>query len=264
MKRKIGINFNCYNEPVPADVQVSLMKKEGFEACFSGSENQLLGEYMTALRGSGIVCDNLHAPFDKINDIWIPGEDGDRMCERLVESVRICAKYDIPAMVVHLSSGTKPPHVNDIGCERFSKLMDEAAKYGVLICYENQRKLSNLAFAFEQFPAARFCWDCGHEFCFTPGRHYMPIFGDKLSALHIHDNKRELNGDNHMIPYDAKIDFGYVARMISESGYTGTVMLEILRRKTDFYANYSPEQYFARAGAAARRLRDETDAIDTY
>ena len=264
MKRKIGINMNCY-APIPPEQQVSLMKKEGFEGCFTGSANPDIEAYMAALRGSGIVCENLHAPFDGINTIWKAGEKGDIMLARLIEGVRICAKYDVPALVVHLSSGTKAPHVNDFGADRFAKLMDEAAKYGVAVCYENQRKLSNLAFAFEQFDAARFCWDCGHEFCFTPGRHYMPIFGDKLSALHIHDNMCEFNGDKHMIPYDGRIDFGYVAKMISESGYTGTVMLELLRRNSMFiYENYTPEQYYSRAGAAARRLRDEIDAVDNY
>ncbi len=260
MTRKIGINVNCYG-PLPFDEQISLMKKEGFEACFTGSANPELDNLMKALEGSGVVCDNYHAPFDGINDIWKPGEAGDVMLARLIDSVGKCVKYDVPALVVHLSSGSKAPHVNDWGADRFAALMAEADRVGVAVCYENQRKLSNLAFAFEQFKTARFCWDCGHEFCFTPGRHYMPIFGDKLSALHIHDNPTEYNGDKHMIPYDAKIDFSYVAEQIALSGYEGTLMLELLRRNSMFfYENYTPEQYFSRAGAAARRLREEVEA----
>ena len=62
-------------------------------------------------------------------------------------------------------------------------------------------------------------------------------------------------------PYDAKIDFSYVAEQIALSGYEGTLMLELLRRNSMFfYENYTPEQYFSRAGAAARRLREEVEA----
>lgn len=259
MSAKLGINLNCYG-PLPVDEQIGLMKKNGFEACFTGSENRDLDSIIPALRAAGISCDNFHAPFDKINAIWKDSETGEEMCARLLRSVEACARYEVPALVVHLSSGLTPPHVNDIGCERWHKIMDLADGLGVAVCYENQRMLSNLAFAFEEFPAARFCWDCGHEFCFTPGRHYMPLFGDKLSALHIHDNHRVFNGDDHMIPGDADIDFGYVTDMIAGSGYEGTLMLELIRKKTDFYDDWTAERYYAHAAEAAGKLSAAIDA----
>jgi len=140
-------------------------------------------------------------------------------------------------------------------------LMEASREIGVSIAFENQRKLANLALMFEYYEDALFCWDVGHEACFAGGREYMPLFGDKLAALHIHDNTCEFNHDFHMLPYDGKINFDKVARAIAESGYTGSLMLEVGRWGSPRYDGLSAEEYYNRAGIAAKRLRD---AVESY
>ena len=145
------------------------------------------------------------------------------MLDELTDTVDRCYNYRIPTMVVHLSAG-KAPRISDIGYERFSRLMEYADKSGVTIAYENQRMLANIAFALEEFPKAKFCWDTGHEACFTNGRRYMPLFGDRLAALHIHDNDKL--GDRHQIPFSMNIDFDAVTKALKEIGYNGYLTLE--------------------------------------
>lgn len=128
--------------------------------------------------------------------------------------------------------------------------------------FENQRKLANLAWAMETFgPDSNvgFCWDCGHESCFTPGREYMPIFGKRLVCTHIHDNHGIYNGDDHMLPFDACMDFEKVARQIRESGYEGSLMLEVGPGAHEVYQNLTWEEFFERAAVAVKRLRDLVD-----
>ncbi len=140
------------------------------------------------------------------------------------------------------------------------KLMEEADKKGVTVAYENQRKISSLAMMLEFYPNAGFCWDAGHEGCFTPGKQFMPLFGDRLTCLHLHDNNGIFNGDDHLIPGDGTLDFDRVARQIAQSGFSGTVMLEILRENTHRYDALSPTEYYRRAGAAARSLEEKIHA----
>lgn len=261
MKRKLGVCWG-FAGGIPKDERITLMKANGFETTFMGSETQNLGELVPYLRSCGIDVDNYHAPFDKINDIWSHGEEGDVMLGRLIDGVEKCIKYDVPAIVVHLSSGMHPPVVNEVGFERWVKLQNLADANGVLICYENQRFVSNLAMAFEQFPKAAFCWDCGHESCFTPGRHYMPLYGSKLKALHIHDNWGKFNGDDHMIPYEAAMDFDYVAEQIAAYKYEGTLMLELIKHKSGYYEETPSEEYARRAGIAAQRLAAAVEKAD--
>ncbi len=88
---------------------------------------------------------------------------------------------------------------------------------------------------------------------------------DRLSALHIHDNFGEYNTDLHMLPFDASIDFGKVARYIKASGYEGTLMLEVSAsqmtryKKDSLYEHLSPYEYLEKAAISAKKLRDLVD-----
>lgn len=251
---KIGIGLWAY--PVPLEEQLLHMKKNGFEATFCGSTSPKLDLEMRLCREAGIDVENYHAPFGHINDIWCDIPEGEQMLGELFESVDNCDRYNVRTLVVHLSSGEHPPRINELGFSRLERLMAYAKKKGVTIAYENQRKLANLAMVFEEFEDAKFCWDTGHETCFAYGRQYMPLFGDKLAALHVHDNHCVYNGDEHMIPYDASIDFDRVVRQIAAAKYEKSLMLEMIANNTPSYLSMSAESYYARAAAAARKLAD--------
>ena len=166
-----------------------------------------------------------------------------------------------PIAVVHLSSGEQAPPPTDIGRGRFIDLVDYAAGKGIRIAFENQRKLGNIAWAFEEFQNAAhvgFCWDCGHEGCFTPGREHMPLFGDRLICTHIHDNEKVYNGDSHFLPFDGKIDYTRFAEHIRRSGFAGALMLEV-KGNSDRYAHLSCEQFLERAASAVKKLRTMVD-----
>lgn len=259
---KLGISWGCY-AGVDAKTQIALMQKNGFEATFLGSESATLDEDMRAIRETDIFVENLHGPLSSetsnANDMWRNSERSEEILRRILDGVEKCAKYEVPTLVLHVTAGPTPPRPNTRGFERYVQVFDRARECGVTIACENIRPYGNLAFILEQFEGAGFCWDVGHEAYANPGRQFMPMFGLQLKALHIHDNM--LDGDHHMIPYDGKIDFDRVARQIAESPYEGSVMLELIHRGKEIYASMSPEEYYERAGNAAKRLRE---AITAY
>jgi len=255
---KIGISWHGSFD---MERQIELMKKNGFEATFLASDDPNLDVSVALLRKNGIECVNCHAPFDGINAIWLEGEAGDLMLERLLDGVRACARNRIPVLVVHLSSGDHPPRINDVGQARFDRLMTEAHVHGVTVAYENQRKLGNLANAMEQYPEAGFCWDVGHEGCFAYGRRFMPLFADRLVALHLHDNFAVHNGDEHLLPYDGALDLDRAARELAECGFSGPIMLEVFAMKSNIYGNLPKEEFYEKAANAARRF---AKAVESY
>lgn len=256
---KIGINWGCYGK-LDIKKQARLIADNGFDSTFLAGKIPEIKEIIDALKEHNIECENVHAPFDHIADMWKEGESGDRMLEDLMETVETCANFEIPTMIVH-PSGRIAPRISEIGYERFYRLMEYAKQNGVTVAYENIRILSNLAVIMEEFPEAKFCWDVGHEGCFTPGRQYMPLFGARLGALHIQDNEMEYDVDLHLIPYDGKMDFERVARQLADSEYHGSLMLEVLRKCSHYYDTWSPEKYFSHAAKAAIKLRD---AVENY
>lgn len=260
---EIGINLYCYADEknLPLEKQAELMKQNGFTKTFCFPHEEAANENgANLLSRYGISFDTLHAPFDNINDIWKNEECGDIMLKRLLDSIDKCKIVGAPVMIVHLSSKTPAPRVSDAGFSRFDRLLEYAHHNGIKTAFENQRVISNISCILENYENAGFCWDVGHEECFAFGRRYMDIFGERLSALHIHDNRKEHNKDEHLIPFDGLIDYNRVALSITKYRYTGTLMLEVMRNNSDRYTNISPEDYYERAGKAAKKLKALTDS----
>lgn len=257
--RKLGVNCPSYVNGVDALGSVPFIRDAGFDSVFSEYvSDEYCGKLADEIDRAGMSYETIHAPFRNINSMWRAGEAGEAMLRSLTDCLDTCEHYGVPVMIVHLSSGVDAPNVNDIGHQRFDRLVEHAGKVGVKIAFENQRKLANIAFAFEVYDKCSqvgFCWDTGHESCFAGGREYMPLFGSKLTALHIHDNMMENNGDLHLLPFDGIIDFHYVAEQIRKSGYSGTLMLEAIPTNSHRYDDLTPQQFYARAYEAASRLR---------
>ena len=259
--RKIGINLNA-KLGLTNEEYIRLISQLGFTATFTGNRDpQTLPAIGESCAKYGVICETLHAPFGHINDIWLPGDDGDAMLCELKLCVDHCGIVGAGVMVTHLSSGNRAPSITDLGRARFTELVDYAASKNVMIAFENQRKLANLAWALETFDesVAGFCWDCGHEGCFTPGRQYMPLFESRLICTHIHDNSGNYNEDQHLIPFDGSLDFSCVARQLRDSGYQGSLMLEVIAANSAHYDNISVETYLQCALNAAEKLRDMVD-----
>lgn len=255
-----GINLFCYSEEndISIEKQIELMLENGFGHTFIMEDSpHLTDSLVDKVKRSGLVFDTLHAPFYGINSIWREGEEGERMLNNLTDAVEKCAAYDIPVIVMHLSSGKPAPIISDIGNRRFANLMERARDKNVTIAFENQRFIANIASVMEQHEDAGFCWDVGHEGCFTKGLKFMQLFGNRLSAVHIHDNHHLPDEDEHLIPYDGITDYEEIAKTLARYGFSGTVMLEVFRSESEKYRDFTPEEYYNRAGIAARKLATE-------
>lgn len=259
--RNIGINMHA--KPGLTDEQyVELAANVGFDSVFAGPwEHDRLEKLAACTAAHGMTVETLHAPFGHINDIWFAGDDGDAMLAELKDCVDGCVAAGAKIAVVHLSSGEAAPPVTDAGRARFETLVAYANQRGVKIAFENQRKLANLAWSMETFTEeeAGFCWDCGHEACFTPGKEFMPLFGERLLCTHIHDNFKRYNEDRHLLPFDGAMDFARVTDLFRQSGYQGTLSLEAITRNSHAYDDMDIETYLSRAATAVKRLRTMLD-----
>ena len=260
--RSVGINYCNYYGLSPEQFAKEI-KALGFGATFTESSDAGFAvKCAKAFYENKIAWETIHAPFDGINNIWLDSDDGNAILRKMKTTIDICADFSVPTAIIHLSSGEKAPSISDIGKTRFAELVDYSVSKNINLAFENQRKLANIAWIFEEFadaPTVGFCWDVGHEGCFAQGREYMPLFGNKLIATHIHDNDGGYNHDLHQIPFDGKLDYYRIARYIKNYGYAGTLMLEIFPQISDIYKGMKPDRILARAYDAASRLRDMVD-----
>ena len=252
---EIGINLQM-NVDLP--LQVKLLRKLGVRHTFFSSEWDKLNEAVALCRENEIIIDTLHAPYNRINDMWLDDESGDKMLSRLIDAVEKCHQNSIPVVIVHLSSWKPMPEITETGIARFERLFAYAEEKGVIVALENQRFLENLSYFMERYSSLGFCWDVGHEYGFTKGIRFMKLYGDRAVATHIHDNRSGFDTDDHLIPFDGKIDYKTVVKNLASSPYDGTMMLELIRYPKKecgvSYDKMSDKRFIRRAAASVKKL----------
>ena len=260
--REIGINMTCEKGgKIASDIKTA--SELGFRTLFTDlPDRATLKIILDALETHGMRYETIHAPFSHINDIWLPGEAGDAMLREMLDTVDRCREGGVPVAVIHLSSGNNPPPLSEVGYARYAHLVEYAAQKGIKLAFENQRKPDYLAWAFRNFgtaPHVGFCFDCGHEGCFTPDVQFLPLYGHKMLCTHIHDNDCLPGHDLHMLPFDGRLDFGRIARQLREVGYKGPLTLEIHRQNSSKYDFMTEQAFLERAALSIKRLRSMVD-----
>ncbi len=255
--RNLGINTDFIELTGDHAGGYAQVKLSGFSRVFViYTDRERTLAHIQGAKQAGLIFDTLHGPWENINAIWREGLLGEQVIDRIADCVDFAGENGIPTVIIHLASGENSPPVSELGGQRLDALVDRARKAGVKLAFENQRKLAYLQYALARYkkePCVGFCWDAGHEHCFTMDEiDFMALFGSRVYALHLHDNLGEYNRDLHRIPFEGNIDFAQVAEKIKASGYQGTVMLEIIRRG---YPALSNVQFLEKAAAAAQRLR---------
>lgn len=265
MKRKLGINSDCFYgiDDVSA---LEFISKAGFET-FMTSRVDL--ESVSAIKKKadelGIEFSLIHSPFRGINNIWLEGEAYREVYDRIIESIDSAAACGVPAVVVHVSSGWNSPNVNDLGFSRFDAIVEHAASKGVILAFENLRMVGNLACLIDRYennPYVRYCFDCGHEHCYTKTVSWLDIFTNKVVATHIHDNMgrpfddKTTDRDAHLLPFDGTYNYHDMMQKFDRYGYEGPLMLEVFQFARSDYKAMTPEAFMVTCYERIKRISE--------
>ena len=102
-------------------------------------------------------------------------------------------------------------------------------------------------------PLLGICFDTGHSNLYTSVGDELPLCGDRLLGLHIHDNLQQK--DNHFAPFRGKIDWSEFAQALVQTGYQGPLLIEAFEREE----SESREAFIT---ACARAYRDLLELIE--
>lgn len=209
----------------------------------------------------GIVCNQSHAPFPS---------RGKEMMYYLKRAIECTAIAGGEICVIH-PNNNKSAEEN---AEMYFELLPFAKQHGVKIATENmwnwdKEKDEALPASCshhddfvkhldvvndESFVA---CLDIGHAAMRglnTSVREMILALGDRLAALHIHDN--DMWHDSHQIPFSMNIDFSDMVSALREINYKGYFTLEA----DSFLKKYDESNVFEgvkELANSARRLADE-------
>lgn len=248
--------FDYFGFEVPYKERYRLIKEAGFDGVLLywsdefGNVNYKWNPEQA--RNAGLYIENIHTSFDNINDFWIDNLNGKEITDYLLQCVNDCNDYEIPTMIVHLTSGDNPPPYNLIGLDRIKIITERAEHKGVNVALENLRKYDFLEYVFDRIHSRRlgFCFDSGHQNCRCKNVDLLSMYGDKLMALHLHDNDE--SGDQHRMPFDGNINWNVVMKKLTDINYSGSIALEIMNKGYEHIKD--PRELLAIAFERAKRL----------
>ncbi|MBQ9162565.1 MAG: sugar phosphate isomerase/epimerase [Clostridia bacterium] len=180
---------------------------------------------------NGIHCNQSHAPFPTFSP---------SMHKYLFRAIECTAEAGGDVCVIHPANDFTPEQ----NAEMYDRLLPFAKDHGVRIATENMwnwdREKNHSSFAacatpdsfnahLDAVTAGNLwaCLDIGHSEMLgsdTSAPEMIRALGDRLAALHVHDNDKR--NDSHQIPFSMNIDFDAVIRALKDIGYKGYCTLE--------------------------------------
>ena len=226
-----------------AEESFKCIKNAGFDTVmldWSDDFPQQISKTQSAL--SAMKCDlkieNGHLSFNNINSLWEDNIDGEEKTLHLIDDIVLAGIYGISVLVIHPTSGNTPPPSSQIGLKRFGRLVEVALKNEIKLAFENIERPDYIVPLFERFTADEvgFCYDVGHRNCYTPQLNLLEQFGDRLLAIHLHDNHGVF--DEHCYPFCGTIDWNDEMDKIRKCDYKGSLALEVEWNKEIPYSLY--------------------------
>ena len=210
-------------------------------------------------RSAGLTVENAHAPYMNANSLWEDTVNGEIACDELISCVEDCAVYGIPTLVMHPENknGTETaPLPSDfaIGLDRMKRIVDTAERLGVNIAVENMSRPEYLDRILKNIQSERlgFCFDSGHCNVFMSDVDLLSLYGDKLMALHLHDN--DGINDWHSLPFSGNVTWNEIADKLSRISYGGAIALEVGNKQFEHVEK--PGEFLKLAVESAERMRE--------
>ena len=258
---ELGI-FDWFGYRYPYKELIKLIKEAGFHSVMNwwGEEEfehvPPKGKQPDIIRNTGLILENTHFTFARINTLWENSLDGDQTLKIFCSYLDDCKKYEIPTAVMHVTTGENPPSINQLGLDRFKRLVEKAEKNNINIALENVRKPEYIEYIFKNIESdkLKFCYDCGHENCFTPEIDFLEKYGKKLTALHLHDNDGTC--DQHLLPFNGNVNWKRIMSKLKELNYTGPLSFELDAQFIDVSKEFTAPKYLLEAVNRANKIMD--------
>ena len=239
--------------------QIELYKSVGFDSVFIGSDTvQDLDELpilADTARQCGIVLEAFHAPSGCLNDLWAVDDGKAKVSLRtLFDAIDACGAAKIGKLVMH-TAGSPQVKISECALSRFSALEEYAGGKGVVICYENANGMASLAAVMDNAKKPHgFCFDAGHQLCYSPDEPLLKQYGNRMLYTHLHDN--DGMADRHWLPFDGARDWGTLAKTFAKIGYDGTLNLELACHSAPAYRALPFAAFVREAHARLVRFAD--------
>ena len=263
---KFGFSLQgSYNRPMTQ--VVDLLADIGFCAISPGCElKSALRAVVSQARLRDMTLQSLHGPLRGMPAMWSHDpEVAAPLLREIMDALEDCARFEIPLLVLHPWNGVEYTfRQEDLCFAHYDALVSRAEKLGICIALENLEGPEYLCALLDRYKgsnAVGFCWDSGHERCYTPGWDPLARYGHRLVMTHLNDNlgvsdpEGHLQGtdDLHLLPFHGTLDWNDTVLRLKRAKPQNILNFELKIRpkghrcKLDLYSHLPLDQYFREA-----------------
>ena len=252
---------------LPMTQVVDLLAEAGFCAISPGCElKEQLDAIVRQARARNMTVQSLHGPLRGMPAMWSPDPNiAAPLLEEMTEALEYCARLEIPLLVIHPWNGVEYTfRQEDLCFAHFDALVAQAEHLGVCVAFENLEGPEYLCALLDRYDGSKavgFCWDSGHERCYTPGQDLLARYGHRLVMTHLNDNlgvtdpEGHLHGtdDLHLLPYHGNLDWDSTLSRLKAARRQEILNFELKIRPKgnrcilDLYSRMPLEDYFREA-----------------
>ena len=194
---------------------------------------------------TGLTLHGIHAPItDRLTppDRWgevisnaVPDNAKRQAAVREADAaLNIARAIPTGVLVVHLGTPTAQGGENNrtAAFRSAEEICRIAAPIGIRVALEvipndlsDPQSLVSLIERDLDAPHAGICLDFGHAFLMGDVADAVEVVAEHLIATHVHDNKRQ--ADDHLVPFEGRIDWDVALMSMQKVGYDGTYMMEV-------------------------------------
>ncbi len=209
------------NDHRSVEEKIDLIQKNGFD--FVALDYSNLEDGVRHCQRIGFPVENVHLACRGTSKIWLKDDSGDEIVEGYCDQIKNCAEHGVMTGIAHVTYGADILPPSEIGYKRYEKIVNCAQKYNFNLCVENSRASEHLPFVMDSFKGSnvKYCYDSGHDLGMGYGTEflydYLPRYGDRLGAVHIHDSIKGF--DLHVIPFDGAINWDLITKQLAKTEY---------------------------------------------
>ncbi len=206
---------------------------------------------LAAIKNNGLTISQAHAPFSP--NIIRDEETFDYMIEIYKKMILFCDRVGCKNLIIHGTTLTKKDRINTpetiyaFNDKQYRSLIPTLLQTNVTVCLENLfAGAGGIVFGVCSHPQEAvceidrlnalagkecfgLCLDTGHlNLLKLDCRCYIPILGNRIKALHIHDNDGMT--DQHKAPYTGTINWRDFYTEMKKIGYGGDLSFETFKQ----------------------------------
>jgi sugar phosphate isomerase/epimerase len=276
---RFGISTHLYHAERLSRAHLAQIASYGFEAVevfatrshFDYHDASAIDQLGTWLRETGLALHAVHAPIT--DRLTLPDKWGDVISNAVTDNARrhlavreadaalnIARCLGPVPLVVHLGTPTAQGGENNRGAafRSIEEICRIAQPLGVLVALEvipnglaDPQSLVTMIERDLEGTTAGICLDFGHAFLLGDVPDAIETVAEHLVTTHVHDNNGK--SDEHLVPFDGKINWDLALMTMQKIGYDGTYLMELANTG-------SPEAVLEHA----RRARQKFERLLSY